>query len=54
LVDNGPAEKELRILVDEELDMSRQCVLAAEKANHNLGCIKRSVARRSREVILPF
>ncbi|PKU36278.1 hypothetical protein llap_13418 [Limosa lapponica baueri] len=34
--------------------MSRQCVLAAEKASHILGCIQRSVASRSREVILPL
>jgi len=34
--------------------MSWQCVLAAQEANHILGCINRSVTRRSREVILPF
>jgi len=40
--------------VDEKLNMTRQCTLAAQKANCILGCIQSSVAIRSREGTLPL
>ena len=53
LLQSSSAEKDLDILVD-KLTMSQQCTLVAKMANGILGCIKRSVASRWREVPLPL
>ncbi|PKU38340.1 rna-directed dna polymerase from mobile element jockey- hypothetical protein [Limosa lapponica baueri] len=53
-IETSPEEKVLGILADDKLNMNRQCVLTAQKTSDVPGCMKRIVASRSREVILPL
>ncbi|PKU42454.1 hypothetical protein llap_7254 [Limosa lapponica baueri] len=54
LLETTTEEKDLGVPVDSKLSMSQQCALVAKRVNAILGCIGKSVASRSREVILPL
>jgi len=54
LLESSSVDRDLGVLVDSRLTMRQQCALAAKKVNGILGCIRRSVASRSREVLLPL
>ncbi|KAJ7415085.1 hypothetical protein BTVI_39459 [Pitangus sulphuratus] len=45
---------DLGVLVGKKMNLSQHCALAAQKANHILGCTQRSVGSRSRKVTLFF
>ncbi|KAK4806877.1 hypothetical protein QYF61_012598 [Mycteria americana] len=53
-LESSLSEKDLGVLMDTRLNMSQQCARTAKAANSILGCIRKSVTSRLREVILPL
>ncbi|GAB0180750.1 mitochondrial enolase superfamily member 1 [Grus japonensis] len=51
-LESSLAEKDLGVLVDTKLKVSQQCALVTKKADYILGCIRKSIASRARQVIL--
>jgi len=53
LLESSSVERDLGVLVD-KLTTSQQCALVTKNPTDILGCIKKSVTSRSREVLLPL
>ncbi|KAF7237073.1 Kelch-like protein 26 [Varanus komodoensis] len=53
-LESSTCGRDLGVLVDCRLNMSQPCDAVAKRANTTLGCIARSVASGSREVLLPL
>ena len=50
-LERSSVEKDLGVLVDNRLAVNHQCAFVARKANSILGCIKKRMASRPREMI---
>ena len=54
LLESSIGKKDQGVLVDSRMTMTQNCALVAKKGNGILGCIRRGVVRRLREVLLPL
>ncbi|KAM9591203.1 uncharacterized protein ACIBXB_006092 [Morphnus guianensis] len=51
---SSSVERDLGILMDNKLSMSKQCAAVAKQANRMLGCINEGIGSRDKEVIIPL
>ncbi|KAJ7408786.1 hypothetical protein BTVI_58544 [Pitangus sulphuratus] len=53
-LESGLVEKNLGVLVHRHLNISQQCAQGVRKASGTLACIRNSVVKRTRAVIVPL
>ena len=53
-LESSVGERDLRVLVGSRTTMSQHCALVVKKTNDILGCIRRGVVSRWKEVLLPL
>ncbi|PKU45667.1 rna-directed dna polymerase from mobile element jockey- hypothetical protein [Limosa lapponica baueri] len=53
-LENCLVEKDVGVLVDSQLNMSQQCLQVVQAANNILASVRKSVANRTGEVIIPL
>jgi len=53
-LDSTLEEKDLGVIFNEKLQVGKQCLKAANKANQILGMIKRTFVSRKKELIIPL
>lgn len=46
-------DRDPEVLSDKKLNVSQQCALMAKTTNSLLGCVRKSITGRWREVVLP-
>ena len=54
IVETVAEEKDLGIIIDEKLNFHKHILKASKKANSILGCIRRAIKYKDREMILPL
>lgn len=54
LLESNKWKRDVEVLVDSGMTISQHCAVVAKKSNDILGCIRRAVASRLRDVLLPL
>ena len=54
IIDSVPEEKDLGVIIDNKLNFHRHVMETVKKANNTLGCIRRSIKFRDKNIMLPL